>query len=174
MGQPVIIEKWAENLEEVTLSEWLKAEGDPVAVGESLCVIITEKVTFEYECQTAGALGKQYAPEGSTLPVGYVLAWIGEPGETPPHHILEENAGLMLEYRDRLKIDFSEGPEEGRDRPAAPPAGEGEAEGAPVPASPAARRLAREHGAALAEVMQFRGGSERLSEADVERYLASR
>ena len=83
MGQPVIIEKWAENLEEVTLSEWLKAEGDPVAVGESLCVIITQKVTFEYECQTEGYLCKQYAPEGSTLPVGYVLAWIGEPGEAP-------------------------------------------------------------------------------------------
>jgi pyruvate/2-oxoglutarate dehydrogenase complex dihydrolipoamide acyltransferase (E2) component len=173
MGQPVVIEKWAENLEEVTLSEWLKAEGDPVAVGESLCVIITEKVTFEYECQTAGCLRKQYAPEGSTLPVGYVLAWIGAPGETPPRHILEENAGLMLEYRDRLKIDFNEGAEEGRECDSCQPAPVAEAEAAPVAASPAARRLARESGVALAEVLRFRGGSDRLSEADVAAYLES-
>jgi pyruvate/2-oxoglutarate dehydrogenase complex dihydrolipoamide acyltransferase (E2) component len=140
-----------------------------VAVGESLCVIVTEKVTFEYECQTAGVLGKQYAPEGSTLPVGYVLAWIGEPGELPPRHILEENAGLMLEYRDRLKIDFNEGAEEGRERVVGPTAGE-----PAVPASPAARRLAREHGVTLAAVREFRGGTERLGEADVMRYLAER
>ena len=170
MGQPVVIEKWAENLEEVTLSEWLKAEGDPIAAGESLCVIITEKVTFEYECQTDGYLCRQYAPEGSTLPVGYVLAWIGEQGEVPPGHILEENAGLTLAYRDRLKIDFNEGPEEGREGEVSAPRVETEA----VPASPAARRLARERGVALAEVRRFRGGGDRLSEADVQAYLESR
>lgn len=167
MGEPVIIEKWAENLEEVTLSEWLKAEGDPVQAGESLCVIITEKVTFEYEAQTSGYLCKQYAPEGSTVPVGYVLAWIGEQGEIPPRHILEQNAGLMLEYRDRLKIDFNEAAEEGRECAAPVPAPATEA----IAASPAARRLARERGISLAEVLRFRGGSARLSEADVQAYL---
>ncbi len=160
MGYPVIIEKWAENLEEVTLNLWLKQEGDPVRVGESLCEIITEKVTFEYEVQTAGYLCKQYAAEGSTVPVGYVIAWIGEPGEVPPRHLLEENAGLMLAYRDRLKIDFNEGAEAGRECAAPEPA-------------PAARRLARERGVALAEVLRFRGGSARLSEADVQAYLDS-
>jgi pyruvate/2-oxoglutarate dehydrogenase complex dihydrolipoamide acyltransferase (E2) component len=167
MGEPVVIEKWAENLEEVTLSEWLKAEGDPVQPGESLCVIITEKVTFEYEAQAGGYLRKQYAPEGSTVPVGYVIAWIGEQEEAPPRHILEENAGLMLEYRDRLKIDFSEAAEEGRECAASEPTPPAEA----VPASPAARRLARERGVSLADVRQFRGGSSRLSEADVQAYL---
>ncbi len=169
MGEPVIIEKWAENLEEVTLSEWLKAEGDPVQAGESLCVIITEKVTFEYEAPTSGYLCKQYAPEGSTLPVGYVIAWIGEPEEIPPRHILEENAGLMLEYRERLKVDFNEGAEEGRECDAAEPT---PSTGA-IAASPAARRLARERGISLAEVLRFRGGSARLSEADVQAHLDS-
>ncbi len=166
MGEPIIIEKWAENLEEVTLNLWLKQEGEAVAVGESLCEIITEKVTFEYEAQTAGHLCKQYASEGSTVPVGYVIAWLGEQGEAPPRHILEENAGLVVEYRDRLKIDFNEGAEEGRECAAPEPVA---ATGA-VAASPVARRLAREAGVSLADVLAWRGGAERLSEADVRAY----
>ena len=169
MGQAVVIEKWAENLEEVTLHEWLKAEGERIEPGESLCVIITEKVTFEYEAQVGGVVLKQYCPEGSTVPVGYVIAWIGEPGEAPPRHILEENAGLMVAYRDRLKVELNEGLEAGLEAPAAPPTSTGA-----VPASPAARRLARERGVALEEVLRFRGGRGRLSEADVQRYLEER
>jgi pyruvate dehydrogenase E2 component (dihydrolipoamide acetyltransferase) len=161
VGQLIVIEKWAENLEEVTLLEWLKHEGEPVAVGESLCVIVTEKVTFEYEMPFAGVVGKLYCPEGSTLPVGYALAWVGEAGEPPPPEALEENAGLMLEYRDRLKVEFNEGAE--LDRPAGPEEH--------TPASPAARRLARENGLNLAEVLRARGGEGRLSEADVRAYL---
>jgi len=169
MGQPVVIEKWAENLEEVTLHEWLKAEGERIEPGESLCVIITEKVTFEYEAPTGGIVLKQYCPEGSTVPVGYVIAWIGEPGEAPPRHILEENAGLMVAYRDRLKVEFNEGAEGGREVSTGPPAS-----AAAVAASPAARRLARERGVTLEEVLRSRGGTERLSEADVQRYLEER
>ncbi len=171
MGEPIIIEKWAENLEEVTLNLWLKEEGEPVEAGESLCEIITEKVTFEYEVERSGYLCKRYAPEGSTVPVGYVIAWIGEEGEAPPRHILEENAGLVLEYNDRLKIDFSEGTEEGREGEACTPP---PTHGAPVPASPAARRLAREAGVSLEEVLAWRGGEGRLSESEVAAFLQAR
>jgi pyruvate/2-oxoglutarate dehydrogenase complex dihydrolipoamide acyltransferase (E2) component len=161
VGQLIYIEKWAENLEEVTLLEWLKHEGESVSTGESLCVIVTEKVTFEYEMPFAGVVGKLYCPEGSTLPVGYAIAWVSEAEEPPPPEALEENAGLMLEYRDRLKIEFNEGEEMGL------PAAREER----VPASPAARRLARESGADLGEIFRRRGGEERLSEADVRAYL---
>lgn len=161
MGALIYIEKWAENLEEVTLLEWLKQEGETIAVGESLCVIVTEKVTFEYEMPFAGVVGKLYCPAGSTVPVGYAIAWVGEVGESPPIEALEQNAGLMLEYRERAKIELNEGPEMGLPAPG----------GDRVPASPAARRLARESGVDLGEVYRRRGGSERLSEADVRAFL---
>ena len=161
MGQLIYIEKWAENLEEVTLLEWLRQEGEPVAAGESLCVIVTEKVTFEYEMPFGGVVGKLYCPEGSTVPVGYAIAWVGEAGEPPPLEALEQNAGLMLEYRERAKIELAECAEL-----AVPAAPEDR-----VPASPAARRLARESGLDLGEVYRRRGGTERLSEANVRAYL---
>ena len=161
MGQLITIEKWAENLEEVTLLEWLRAEGEPIAAGESLCVIVTEKVTFEYEMPAGGTVGRLYCPEGSTVPVGYIIAWVGGEGEFAPPDIQERNAGLMLEYRERQKIEFSEG---------------GELRELPLPeervaASPAARRLARESGVSLAAVRAFHGATGRLGEGDVRAYL---
>ncbi|NLO72566.1 MAG: hypothetical protein GX100_00470 [candidate division WS1 bacterium] len=160
MGQLITIEKWAENLEEVTLLEWLKQEGERIEAGESLCVIVTEKVTFEYEMAVAGMVGRLYCPEGSTVPVGYVVAWVGDADEAPPPDVQERNAGLMLEYRQRLKIELNEGaelaPVETEER---------------VPASPAARRLAREQGVSLAAIRDALGLSGRLSEADVRSYL---
>jgi pyruvate dehydrogenase E2 component (dihydrolipoamide acetyltransferase) len=163
MGRLIVIEKWAENLEEVTLLEWLKREGEPVEAGDSLCIIVTEKVTFEYEMPFSGVVGRLYCPEGSTVPVGYAVAWVGAEGELPPPEVQEQNAGLMLEYRDRLKVELNEGAELG------PPAAEER-----VAASPAARRLAREARVSLAQVQGWRGGEGRLSEADVRAYLAQR
>ncbi|HEY3398066.1 MAG TPA: biotin/lipoyl-containing protein [Armatimonadota bacterium] len=164
MGYAVTIEKWAENLEEVTLHRWLKAEGEPLAVGESLCEIITEKITFEWESPVSGVVCRRYCQEGAAVPVGYVIAWIGEAGERPPERIMEENAGLAVEYLDRLKLEFNEEPEADAPLPE-PPAG--------VAASPAARRLARERQVSLEAVRAWRGGEARLSESDVRDYLDS-
>lgn len=165
MSEAVRIEKWAENLEEVTVHEWLKSEGDCLEAGESLCVIITEKVTFEYEVQTRGVVRKIYCPEGSVVPVGYVIAWIGEEHEAPPSGLLEDNAAVMAEYRERLQVKLKE--------TAGAPASAREASSR-VPASPAARRLAREQQISLAEVLAARGGEGRVSEAEVRAYLAAR
>lgn len=165
MSELVRIEKWAENLEEVTVHEWLKAEGESVQPGQSLCVIITEKVTFEYEVQTKGIVGKIYCPAGSVVPVGYVIAWIGAESEGPPAGLLEENARVRAEYSERLQVKLTDTTEmrapvrEATER---------------VPASPAARRLAREHNLSLTEVLKWRGGEGRISEAEVRAYLAAR
>ena len=46
MAELCIIEKWAENLDEATVSAWLVADGDDVEAGDSLCENITDKATF--------------------------------------------------------------------------------------------------------------------------------
>ncbi|MGC9318614.1 MAG: lipoyl domain-containing protein, partial [Armatimonadota bacterium] len=56
MAELAIIEKWAENLDEVTVSRWLVQEGDEVEAGDGLCEIITDKATFEYEVQSSGTV----------------------------------------------------------------------------------------------------------------------
>lgn len=60
---------------------WLKALGDPVAAGEGLLEIETDKITTQIEAPVEGILLQVLAEVGDTLPVQAVLAVIGEPGE---------------------------------------------------------------------------------------------
>jgi pyruvate dehydrogenase E2 component (dihydrolipoamide acetyltransferase) len=61
--------------------EWRKHEGETVEKGEILLVIETEKITYEYESPGSGILGKIVIPEGETVLVGSLLAYITQPGE---------------------------------------------------------------------------------------------
>jgi len=60
---------------------WLKAEGDPVAKGEPLAEIETDKATVEIEAEADGVLTGITAAEGDDVPVGQVIATITIAGE---------------------------------------------------------------------------------------------
>ena len=47
------------------LARWLKAEGDPVAAGEAIAEIETDKATMEIEAIDEGTLGKILVAEGA-------------------------------------------------------------------------------------------------------------
>ena len=67
-----------------TLVNWLKKEGDPVANGDMIAEVETDKATMEVECFEDGILIKQYCKEGEEVPVGGAIAAIGEAGEAAP------------------------------------------------------------------------------------------
>lgn len=67
-----------------TIKKWLKNEGEAVKKGEPLLVIETEKITSTIEAPATGHLIKVVAQVGTTVPVGGVIAYIGEPGEPIP------------------------------------------------------------------------------------------
>jgi pyruvate dehydrogenase E2 component (dihydrolipoamide acetyltransferase) len=71
------------------VKKWLKNEGDKVSKGEPLLVIETEKITANVEAPTSGYLLKIVAPVGTTVPVGGVVAFIGELGEAVPEVITQ-------------------------------------------------------------------------------------
>ena len=75
----------SDSMEEGTILRWLKAAGDVVARGEPLAEIETDKATMTYEADAAGVLEILVA-EGETLPIGSVIARIGETVEavSPP------------------------------------------------------------------------------------------
>ncbi len=168
MAELCIIEKWAENLDEATVSAWLVAVGDDVEAGDSLCEIITDKATFEYEIERAGTVRAIYCSPRSTVPVGYVIAFIGGPDEEPPPDIEAENAALMDEYRAsgeaELDLDFD------LDLPVKIGGRSGRRGGRPR-ATPAARRLAREHDLSIEQVAEELGVRGVVGEDDVRRYL---
>jgi pyruvate dehydrogenase E2 component (dihydrolipoamide acetyltransferase) len=70
---------------------WLKEDGAPVAKGEPLLEVETDKVTVEIEAPADGTLAGLAAPEGAEVPVGSVIALVLGEGEqfaaAPPQSV---------------------------------------------------------------------------------------
>lgn len=67
--------KLAVSMREGTLTEWLVAAGDTVAVGQPIYTIETEKTTFEVESPFAGVI-TPVGTIGELYPVGTPIAEI--------------------------------------------------------------------------------------------------
>jgi 2-oxoglutarate dehydrogenase E2 component (dihydrolipoamide succinyltransferase) len=82
-GTEVTLPALGESVTEGTVTQWLKAVGDEVAVDEPLLEISTDKVDTEIPSPVAGTLLEIRAEEDETVEVGAVLAVIGGAGAAP-------------------------------------------------------------------------------------------
>ena len=81
MAHDVTLPALGESVTEGTVTRWLKAVGDAVAVDEPLLEISTDKVDTEIPSPVAGILTEIVVQEDQTVAVGSVLARIGVDGE---------------------------------------------------------------------------------------------
>jgi pyruvate dehydrogenase E2 component (dihydrolipoamide acetyltransferase) len=131
------------------VTKWLKAEGEAVQEGADLFELSTEKISAVVPAPASGLLGRVVAEPGVELPVGALLALIGESGDAfPPREELAAAAPAAAP-------------------PRTPPAAAATA--AAAPASPAARRRARELGVDVALVPPSAPGK-RVTTEDVEAF----
>jgi pyruvate dehydrogenase E2 component (dihydrolipoamide acetyltransferase) len=92
--QHVILPQLGQSVEEASIVEWFKNEGDTVEKGERLFSVQTDKAEIEVEAEAAGVLRKILVQPDVFIPVLTVVGLIGtadEPlpdlkdgGETPP------------------------------------------------------------------------------------------
>lgn len=80
----VIMPKMGDGMEEGTLIEWLKKEGEKVKSGEVIGTIQTDKATLELEAPGSGILQGILIQGGETVPVGRPIAALLKEGETLP------------------------------------------------------------------------------------------
>jgi len=80
----VIMPKMGDGMEEGTLLEWLKKDGDAVKSGEVIGTIQTDKATLELEAPGSGTLKGILLEAGGTVPVGKPIAAILKSGESLP------------------------------------------------------------------------------------------
>jgi pyruvate dehydrogenase E2 component (dihydrolipoamide acetyltransferase) len=80
----VIMPKMGDGMEEGTLLEWLKKDGDKVKTGEVIGTIQTDKATLELEAPGTGVLTGILLEAGGTVPVGKPIALILKDGEAAP------------------------------------------------------------------------------------------
>ena len=157
MAVNVTMPKWGLTMKEGRISKWYKSEGDPIQKGEPFFEVETEKITNVVEAIADGILFQIVVSADTTVPVGTIVAVIAEPGEKP-ERIEGLQAGEVVEE------DAT--PSAGGSAPTAP---EKPAAKKFVPASPSARRVAKELGVDLAQV-NGTGPKGRVTEADVMRY----
>jgi pyruvate dehydrogenase E2 component (dihydrolipoamide acetyltransferase) len=178
MAAEVVMPRLSDSMEEGTILRWLKSVGDEIKRGDELVEIETDKANMTYEASDEGTLIEILAQEGDTLPIGEVIARIGEPGEVkgdgkPPTARPVEQPREQEPEEERA----AEAPEttpESQGRAAAPAVEERrapEADGR-VKASPIARRMAGELGVELGQI-EGSGPGGRIVKADVEAAAAA-
>jgi pyruvate dehydrogenase E2 component (dihydrolipoyllysine-residue acetyltransferase) len=72
----VILPKWGMTMQEATIVEWLKSEGETVQQGEPLVEVETDKVEVAIEAPITGTLIRQAAAVGDIVAVGQPVAVI--------------------------------------------------------------------------------------------------
>ena len=81
MAYELLMPQLGLTMEEGTVSQWIKKEGDAIKVGDVILEITTDKLTNEVVSEYEGTLLKIVAQEGEDIPVKGLLAYIGQPGE---------------------------------------------------------------------------------------------
>jgi 2-oxoisovalerate dehydrogenase E2 component (dihydrolipoyl transacylase) len=159
MATKVLVPLLGEGVEEVTVTKWLKKEGETVNELEPLLEVNTDKVDTEIPAPASGTVLKILAEEGSPAKVGTVLAIIGKPGEA----VISDQSSVSSESKvESRKSDNSQ----------------------PVTLdvrrstdlgfiSPVVAKIAAEHGVNLQEV-KGTGLNGRITKNDVLNYVESR
>ncbi|MFK5927341.1 MAG: dihydrolipoamide acetyltransferase family protein [Desulfuromusa sp.] len=138
---------------EGTIIQWLKSVGDPVALGDVLVEVETEKINYQVESTLEGTLLAILAKEGDVAPVITPIAVIGKKGEKiesvealPPASVEE--------------VVSSEPAEDGLKQVTTVESGER------IFVSPIAKRMAAEQGVGL-EKIKGTGPNGRIVEKDI-------
>jgi 2-oxoglutarate dehydrogenase E2 component (dihydrolipoamide succinyltransferase) len=72
-----------ESIEEVTLEQWLKKEGDPVAEDEPIAILESDKVTIELPAPESGTLGSIDRQAGEQCGIGDVIGHLEPASDSP-------------------------------------------------------------------------------------------
>lgn len=72
----VLLPQWGMGMSEGTITSWLKAVGDKVAEDDPIAEVEAEKVEETLEAPAAGTISEIVIPEGETVEVRTVVAYI--------------------------------------------------------------------------------------------------
>jgi 2-oxoglutarate dehydrogenase E2 component (dihydrolipoamide succinyltransferase) len=97
-----------ESISEVTLSQWIKKDGDYVEMDEIIAELESDKATFELTAEKAGTL-KTIAKEGDTLEIGAPVCSIEEGGIPAASKPVTEAAPKIEAQSPAIKVEDAKG-----------------------------------------------------------------
>lgn len=165
----VIMPKMGDGMEEGTLVEWLKKEGDAVKSGEVIGNIQTDKATLELEAPGSGVLSGILLKEGETVPVGQAIAVLLKDGEKLPEGWGGASAGKeVAEVKEEAAPAAEEPKATAKSESTVAPVSNGASKKSDerIKASPLAKKIAKELGVDISSVSGSGPGG-RIVEKDV-------
>lgn len=187
----VTMPKMGFDMQEGTIVRWLKKVGDEVKKGEPIAEIETDKVTIEIESFSSGTLTQIVADEGAVVAVGAPIAILdggdgaaapapsdggaaasSTAGDTPqagaaPEQFTGEGGEGSTAVAQQTEAAAQDS---GSAAATSAEPANGRADGGHVPASPVAKRLARENNVDIAQVSGSGPGG-RIVRKDVEAFV---
>ena len=148
MAKEILMPALTPTMESGAIARWLVQPGDQVAVGQVIAEIETDKSVLELETLHEGRIGELRFPDGAQeVPVDAVIALLLEPGEDAASLPAAPERAASEQAAPEQSVPEQSMPEQSASEQAVPGAAAGR-----VPASPSARRLAREAGLNLASI----------------------
>ncbi|PJB69806.1 MAG: dihydrolipoyllysine-residue succinyltransferase [Alphaproteobacteria bacterium CG_4_9_14_3_um_filter_47_13] len=137
-----------ESVSEATVAQWLKKEGDTVAMDEPIVELETDKVTLEVNAPKAGVISKIIAAEGTNVGVGAILGEIGAANDSGQKQIKSEEKPLKRQEPEK----------------------EEKTSGAEEKLSPAVRKMVEEHNIDPSKI-KGTGKEGRLIKEDIQNFI---
>src|SRR4051812_9219578 len=171
----ITMPKLGETVTEGTVGSWRKQVGDSVEFDDPLFEVSTDKVDSEIPSPYDGVLLEILVPEGETVPVGSVLARIGQPGAGGAGSASPDGAAVSGSAP--AAVGAPAAPAGGPTSGGAPTGGAATAGAVPAARdgrllSPIVRRLVAEAGLDVAAITGT-GALGRIRREDVEQAIAS-
>lgn len=173
MATEVIMPRMSDTMEEGKILKWLKKVGDRIEVGDIIAEVETDKADMEMEALDDGFLTEIRAQEGESVPVGGVIALLGEEAEvgvapTPPARTASSSVPtLPAEKKADAKASPPAAKKVRKIREAAPKKPPARKKNERILASPIVRKIAAERGIELAKV-QGSGPGGRIIKQDLD------
>ena len=165
MAIKIEMPKLSDTMEEGVIAKWNVNEGDSVSAGDIIAEVETDKATMDVEVFDAGTILKIVPGEGDAVPLGGLIAIIGEVGEDISSLLDSDSSSAPTNSSPVAEDDKGTKAEEAMAAPTAvvaPSQGDGR-----IKASPLAKKIAADKGVDLNSISGS-GPEGRIVKKDVE------
>ena len=165
MAIKIEMPKLSDTMEEGVIAKWNVNEGDSVSAGDIIAEVETDKATMDVEVFDAGTILKIVPGEGDAVPLGGLIAIIGEVGEDISSLLDNDSSSAPTNSSPVAEDDKVTKAEEATAAPTAvvaPSQGDGR-----IKASPLAKKIAADKGVDLNSISGS-GPEGRIVKKDVE------
>ncbi|NBC66824.1 MAG: pyruvate dehydrogenase complex dihydrolipoamide acetyltransferase [Bacteroidetes bacterium] len=169
MAVKIEMPKLSDTMEEGVIAKWNVEEGDKVSSGDVIAEVETDKATMEVEVFDDGTILKILAQEGDAIPLGGLMAVVGEEGEDISEIIEEAESGQEPE-KTEVEEEKEEKSKEKKESAKEEKSSESStSDNGRIKASPLARKMAEDKGIDLNHV-EGSGPEGRIIKRDIEDY----